>query len=179
MKELALHMLDLARNSLSAGATCIEMTVNEQEKENLLIMEVNDNGRGITEDIMEKISVPFFTTAAKKTGLGIPLFKQHAEAAGGGVRIRSVPGKGTWLSASFVHDHIDRQPLGNLTATLISLIRSHPEIDWIFRYRLNGCEFVLDMRSIRAEMDGVPVNQPQVIEFLKEYLEVNIKALSI
>jgi hypothetical protein len=149
MKEISLHILDIVRNSIHAGANQIAIDITENTKLNTFIIQVTDNGKGMSKELLDKVNDPFFTTSTKKTGLGIPLLQQHAEAAGGSVKIESEQGKTTCVTATFIHDHLDRQPLGNVTATLINLIRSYPDIDFIFNHSFNDRNFRFDTRKLK------------------------------
>lgn len=65
------------------------------EKENFLAVSVKDNGKGIPEDIREKIFVPFFTTKKGGTGIGLSMVQKVVYAHKGVLDIESEPGKGT------------------------------------------------------------------------------------
>ncbi len=134
MEEISLHILDLVENSISAGATKIEIVVEEDLKKDILKIVVKDNGRGMSKEEIKKIFDPFFTTKGKRTGLGLPFIKQAAEATGGKVKVRSKEGKGTSVEAIFIHSHIDRQPIGEIGTTIATLFLSHPEIEFIYKH---------------------------------------------
>ena len=86
MKELSLNILDIAENSLKAGATLVGIDVTE-EKETLTVT-VSDNGCGMTEEFLKTVTDPFSTTrTTRKVGLGIPLLKMEAEQTGGSLNI--------------------------------------------------------------------------------------------
>lgn len=181
MKEIALHLLDLAENSVSAGARTVTITICEDRDADLLTVSIEDDGRGMTPEMVRMVTDPFFTSrTTRKVGLGIPLLKAAAEEAGGGLEIESAPGAGTRVQARFQHSHIDRMPLGNLSATVLGLSVAHPEIHWIFRYtaRANGVEetFEYDDRPIKQTLDGVPMTQPDVLGWLRGMLEEGIAA---
>jgi hypothetical protein len=59
-----------------------------------------------------------------------------AREAGGGVRLKSAPGRGTEVRAEFVPGHPDCKPLGDLEKTFHALKASHQEIEFRFRYRI-------------------------------------------
>lgn len=177
MKELSLHILDIVQNSIHAKATKIEIKILEDLKANILSITITDNGSGMKKEVIENILDPFFTTKNKKTGLGIPLFKQHAELAGGDLILKSEPGKGTELKATFEHDNFDRQPMGNIVQTIVSLIRSNPEIDYIYQHKVNKKEFELNMVEIKQELEGLPVNSPEIIGFLEQMMSENLKEI--
>ena len=119
---------------------------------------------------------PFCTTrTTRHVGLGLPLFAAAAETAGGGLAIRSAPGVGTTVEATFQLSHPDRQPLGDVAATLLTflLARSAPELRYAHRVIATGGaeqEFAFDTAAIRAELDGVSLNEPVVALWLGEYL---------
>ena len=117
---------------------------------------------------------PFFTTRnTRKVGLGIPFFKQAALATGGSFSIRSKKGEGTVTKAVFVLDSIDRMPLGDMTATIHTLVTCHEEMDFYYRYDCDGRGFVLDTREMKEILGNVPPGLPEVSGFIKEYLEMN------
>ncbi len=179
MKELSLHILDLVQNSLHANATEVKIEIFECLRENLYQMKISDNGSGMSNEVLNQVLNPFFTTKKKKTGLGIPLLKQHAEMAGGKFSIESAPEKGTTISASFEHDHFDRQPIGDISATLISLIRAYPETYFIYHHTVDDKDFYLDTRDLKKELEGLPINSAPVLEFILDMLRGNLKELGI
>jgi hypothetical protein len=178
MDELLLHILDIVQNSLSAGASRIEVRIEENSREDLLVLRVSDNGRGMDEETLRSVEDPFFTTkSGKKVGLGIPLLKQTALSTGGNFRIESHPGKGTWIEAQFQLSHIDLPPLGDLPGTLLALIFAAEKADILFSYVKNGRELILDTREIKANLGDLPLSHPQVIKFLKEFIQERVKEL--
>lgn len=181
MKEIALHLLDLAENSVSAGARTVKITICEDRDADLLTVSIEDDGRGMTPEMVRMVTDPFFTSrTTRKVGLGIPLFKAAAEAAGGGLEIESTPGAGTRVQARFQHSHIDRMPLGNLSATFLGLSVAHPEVHWVFRYiaRAGGAEetFEYDDQPIKETLDGLPITHPDVLAWLRGTLEEGLAA---
>lgn len=177
MKELSLHILDIVQNSIHAEASEIKIEVIEDIQRNLLSISIEDNGKGMTQEIVNRLLDPFFTTKQKKTGLGIPLLKQHAELAGGNLEIDSEPGKGTCIKATFEHRHFDRQPMGDVTQTLIGLIRSNPEINFIYKHSVNEKKFELNMSKIKEELDGLPVNSREILNFLEQMIKENLNEI--
>jgi signal transduction histidine kinase len=123
MREIVLHLLDLAENSVSAGAHVITISVVEDLPADRLTARIEDDGRGMDAETVRKVTDPFFTSrTTRKVGLGIPLLKEAAEACNGSLEIRSKPGAGTQIEASFQHSHIDRMPLGNLATVFLELL---------------------------------------------------------
>ena len=179
MRELSLNVLDIAQNSLSAGATLVEITVTEETAADRLIIAIGDNGRGMTPEQVRRVSDPFYTTrTTRKVGLGVPLFKMEAEMTGGSFRIDSEKGKGTKLLAEFVPSHVDMIPLGNITDTIFLLITCNPELDFVYRRVKEEAEFVLDTRELRKILgEDAPLNAPEVAQWLKGYLEEQTELL--
>ena len=167
MRELSLHLLDIAENSISAGATRIVISVREDLVLDELWLEVEDNGKGMTPDMVAKVLDPFVTSrTTRRVGLGIPLLKQAAEACNGFLTIESELGKGTKLTAKFQHSHIDRMPLGNLEDTLITLILGTPAVNWVFHYQYNDQVFEFDDTEFKEALGDLPLSDFRVIEFL-------------
>jgi len=172
LKELSLHILDIAENSVSAGATKIEIIVKEDLNNDLLEISIKDNGMGMDAEFLKRITDPFVTSrTTRKVGLGIPFLKAAAEACGGRFIIESLPGSGTFISASFQHSHLDRMPLGDLKGTILNLIVGYPDIQWIFRYENDGTIYYLDTKPMKEILGDVPFSDPAVIRYLNKYLE--------
>ena len=132
MRELSLHILDLAQNSLTAGASRLDIIVEIDHKKDLVAITLSDDGKGMAPDFLKTVTSPFTTTrTTRKVGLGIPMFKENAELTGGTFSIESTVGVGTKMRAGFVLSSIDRPPLGDLAATMISLVVSNPEFHFI------------------------------------------------
>jgi len=169
MEDLSLHLLDIAENSIDAGADRIEMRIEEDSVNDLLLLEVRDNGRGMDEETMAKVTDPFYTTkTVRRVGLGLPFLSQAAEECGGKFSITSERGRGTTISASFTHSHIDRKPLGDIAATMVVLVTGHPEIDFVFEYKREGSCYRFDTAEIRHELGEIPISTPAVLEIIKK-----------
>ncbi len=169
MRELSLHLMDIAENSIAAGAQTIEIIVDEDTILNRLSMMVRDDGKGMDADLLARVVNPFATSrTTRNVGLGIPFLKAAAEACNGRMTIESEPGKGTCLFVEFERDHIDRMPLGDLPKTWLSLLVGNPQIHWIFVYRVDQDEFSFDDQPIKAELEGIPLSEPAVLEFLNK-----------
>lgn len=178
MEDLSLHILDIAENSLAAGASKVEISIREDSSEDVLILEVKDNGKGMDEELLRIVYDPFFTTkTVRRVGLGIPLLKQSAEECGGGLTIRSEEGKGTTINARFRLSHIDMKPLGDIGATIMVLIAGNPDVNFVLEYNKEGRMFRFDTEEIKAELEGVPINLPSVLGKIKEMVNYGIKGL--
>ena len=178
MKELSLHILDLVQNSIQANSQRITISIEENLKKDTYSVTIADDGHGMSEKTLLNILDPFFTTKNKKTGLGIPLLKQHAELTGGSVKIESKEGIGTKISARFSHSHFDRQPLGDIVGTITGLIRSYPDLDFEYHHKINNKAFNFNTYEIKQELEGISLASAEVIAFIKEMLEGNLEELN-
>ena len=172
MEDISLHILDIAENSIAAGATVINIKIVEDIGKDLVSIEIEDNGRGIPEELISKALDPFYTTrTTRKVGFGLSLLAQSAKEAGGDISIKSKERVGTLVSAQFKYSHIDRKPFGNIADTLIVLIAGNPDIDFVFTHSKNSSNYVLDTRQIKAEIGDIPINSAPVISFIRKDLE--------
>lgn len=176
MREIALHLLDIAENSVTAGAENVEIQIEEDLEDDRLYILVKDDGKGMSESMLARVTDPFVTTrTTRKVGLGIPLLKSAAEACEGGLQIQSKENEGTRLEVEFQRSHIDRMPLGDLAGTFLSLVIAFPEVHWVFRYRVDGETFLFDDAELKRELDGIPLTDPVVLRFVRETLEEGIE----
>lgn len=179
MRELSLHLLDIAENSVAANASQIKIEVIEDTKSDLLQMSVEDNGKGMDAEMVASVVDPFVTSrTTRKVGLGIPLLKEAAEACNGFLKITSGVGVGTGLFVQFQRSHIDRMPLGNLGDTFLHLLIANPSIHWLFYYRVDDKVFDFDDAPIKRELEGISLTEPSILNYLRETIEIGIQALN-
>ena len=176
MKELSLNILDIAENSVAAGAKLTRITILEDSE--TVKVTVSDDGKGMTKDILESVTNPFCTTrTTRKVGLGIPLFKMQAEMTGGHIEITSrhkdefPDTHGTETSALFYKNHIDMTPLGDIIATVVTLIQGNPDIDFLFSHVSPEREVTLDTRELKEVLGDVPLSTPEVIVWITDNLK--------
>ncbi len=175
MQELSLNILDITQNSIKAGADRVDITVVESVSKNLIKITIADNGRGMEAEFLQKVLDPFVTTrSTRKVGLGLPLFKQQAVAAGGDLDIQSEPGNGTTVEASFELDNIDRVPLGDIASTITTLIGSDTGVRFVYRHITDKGEFCLDTDEVRNELGEVSISQPEILIWLEQYIKENL-----
>lgn len=178
MKDLAMHILDIFQNSVVAGASIIELHITESEQENLYLVTFIDNGKGMDAETVKNVTDPFFTTrTTRKVGLGLPLLKQNAERTGGTMNITSIIGTGTTVEVTFRFSHIDRLPLGDIAGTLALTAASYSAIDFIYKHTSTIGTFIFDTREIKAELGEIPLNTPQVITFMKNFIFDNLREI--
>lgn len=180
MKELSLHILDIIQNSVNAGASIIEIEIEEEEKEDIFRFSVKDNGCGMSADFLRKVKDPFTTTrTTRKTGLGIPLLEAAAVQCGGRLDIVSEPGKGTAVTVVFQNSHIDRAPLGDMAQTMVTVISGSPEIDFLYTHIKNGQSFVFQTEDLRRVLQGVPLDTPEVIGWIEEAVREGLAEIQV
>ena len=178
MKDIALHILDIANNSVSAKAKLVEITVDEQDADNTLTITIKDNGRGMSPEFLGRVTDPFTTTrTTRRVGMGIPLFKQNAEATGGYLNIESTENIGTALKAVFMSNHIDCPPLGDIADVVTILITGNSEIDFIYIQRKNNKNAKFDTFEIKEALEEVSINDPHIVIYLNEMIEEGINDL--
>ena len=174
MTELSLNVLDIANNSIRAGASLIEIIVNIDTLKDSLSLQITDNGCGMTTEQLAKVEDPFYTSRTTRgVGLGVPFMKQAAVSTGGSFHITSVSGAGTTVIATFGLSHIDRMPLGDINSTIYTLIIANSQIDFMYTYGYNGKSFMLDTREVREVLGEIPFTVPEVAAYIKEYLNEN------
>lgn len=174
MTEISLNILDVAQNSVKANASLVRISVLADTKDNKLIIEIDDNGCGMTEEQVSQVCDPFFTTrTTRKVGLGVPFFKEAAESTNGSFDIKSEVGVGTKVTAVFTLDHIDRMPLGDVSSTMHSLITLNQHIDFVYTYTVNDESFTLDTRELREILGNVPFDIPEISAYIMDYLKSN------
>lgn len=175
MKELSLNILDIAENSVKAGASLTEIHISETD--DTVVIKITDNGCGMTEEILKSVTDPFYTTrTTRKVGMGLPLLKLEAEQTGGEVTVESKPqcdypeDHGTVVCARFNKKHIDFTPLGDVISSIITLIQGHPDTDFLFEHNVSGKTVRLDTRELRTVLEDVPLNSYEIINWIREYL---------
>ncbi|MBE6755966.1 MAG: ATP-binding protein [Ruminococcaceae bacterium] len=171
MRELSLNILDITENSVSAGASLIEIDILENTEDKTLSVIIRDNGRGMSEEMLRNVRDPFCTTrTTRKVGMGIPLFRMAAEMTGGHLELESELGVGTTISGHFKTDSIDFTPLGDIDATILTLITMHEDIDFVYRFKIDENEFVLKTSELKAILGEVSFNDIDVRMWLKDYI---------
>ncbi len=178
MRELSLHIMDVMENGIAAGATLITLKISEDTRGNLLRISIADNGAGIPEEMLEKVLDPFYTTrTTRRVGLGLSLFREASRRCEGEFHINSKKGQGTEVTASFRLDHIDMAPMGDLAGSLTCLIMGNSGVDFAYTHEIDGRSFHLDTRDIRAELDGLPLNNPGVIRYITDTICESLEKL--
>jgi hypothetical protein len=178
MQELSMHILDIVQNSLAAGATRIEIRIREALGEDLLIIEVADNGRGMPQEILKRVMDPFFTSrTTREVGLGLSLFREATERTRGHLEVQSEEGKGTRVMARFCLNHFDRAPLGDMGETMGVLISGNPGVDFLYEHRVESQIYFLETREMREILGPVGLDDPSVLEFIRQDIQSGLKKI--
>lgn len=172
-----MHIMDILQNSTRAKATEIGLDVFLDSAKDTLTLVFKDNGCGMDEEMVKNVINPFFTTrTTRKVGLGLPLLKQNTEMTGGSMNIESKVGVGTTVTAVFGLSHIDTPPMGDLAGTMVLTISANPDIRFLFHYKRDDeVDYLLDTKEVYEILDGMSIQDPDVIESLKEMIFENIQ----
>lgn len=178
MRDLSLHILDLMQNSIRAQAALVKLDVSLSEA-GLLTVVIEDDGTGMSQELLARVTSPFATTrTTRKVGLGIPMMAENCRLAGGDLRIESELGRGTVLTATLDTKSIDCLPLGDLPGTVTSLVTMNPDRpDFTLHCQSPRGEMLFDTREIRAALQGVALNEPEIAAWMQESLREEIEPI--
>jgi len=178
VKELSLHILDIVQNSIKAGASLIELSIIEKSVENVFSIIIKDNGCGMDEDTVKNVVNPFFTTrTTRKVGLGLPLLQEAALRCNGALDIESKKGVGTTVSCSFEKDNIDRAPLGDIGSTIMTIVNSLENCEFIFIHKIDEKSYEFSTRKIKEILEENDLKSSEILLWIKEYVEESTKEL--
>jgi anti-sigma regulatory factor (Ser/Thr protein kinase) len=180
MTEISLHIMDLVQNSIRAKASIINIEVSENTTKNKLFIEITDNGKGMSPEILKKASDPFFTSrTTRKVGLGISLYKQMVEQCNGSITLTSQEGKGTKMTSQMDLNNIDRQPMGDIAGVLVLLMAANISTQFRYSHTTEKGKYVIDTIEINNSLGNNHVNDPGVMKFIKEMIQENLQAINI
>ena len=175
MKEISMHILDITMNSIKANATLIEIIIEDSIKDNWLKITIKDNGKGMSEETINKVTNPFYTTrTTRNVGLGIPMLKESCERCNGYLIINSKLGVGTTIFCFFERNNIDRAPLGNMGETIMTIINSMDNSELIYTHITNTETFIFNTIEIKTLIDGMDIKDNSVLLWIKEYINENV-----
>lgn len=178
MKDFSMHLLDIVQNSLRAGASRIEIVLEENTAKNQFSFSVTDNGCGMDEELLSSVRDPFRTSrTTRRVGLGIPMLSQTATLCKGNLEIKSAPKQGTMIQAVMELNHIDRPPLGDLAEAVYILITTNPKIRFRYAHTYDQKTFLLDTDELLEVLSEVPLNTPSVAAWIRETLQEGIMSI--
>lgn len=175
MPDLSFTILDLVENSVEAKARRVAVRVEEFPSRDRLALEISDDGRGMGSELLSRAASPFVTTkTTRRIGLGLAFLAQGAKAANGRFRIRSAPGQGTRVRATFQFSHLDRPPLGDVAETMAVLITGHPEAEFRYTHLTETGRYVFRSRDFRGRPGGNPPAEPPAMSEIKNNIRAGI-----
>ncbi|WP_051073656.1 ATP-binding protein [Coprothermobacter platensis] len=178
MKELALYILDLAENSIAAGAKNITIDVHVNSARDELFIRISDDGKGMDPDFVRSVTNPFVTTRTqRRLGLGLPLFQDLVRQCEGTLNIVSEKGKGTIIEAKMKRSSVDMVPIGDMGASIVSMIISNPALDIVYSFVLDDYSFVFDTKLIRETLKDVSITEPAVLSWIAGYVNEGTKEI--
>lgn len=178
MQDLSLHVLDIVENSLRAKSSKVMIEIIEDVAGNELKLKINDNGRGMSKEMTKRVLNPFTTTRqTRRVGLGLSLLYQNCLYAGGDLTVQSKKDIGTSIEAVMQYDHIDRLPIGDMASTLTALIGANPKLHLIYKHIYKDSQFILDTEEVKAALEEIPINNPEIIQWLRGYIRKQIENL--
>jgi anti-sigma regulatory factor (Ser/Thr protein kinase) len=175
MQDLSLHILDIAENSVEARAKRLDIQIEENYRLDRMTLEIADDGAGMDKELQARALDPFVTTKkTRRIGLGLSLLAQAADAAGGSLTLRSRPGLGTKVRATFQLSHIDLKPLGDIAQTLATLIVAHPALNIRYVHKVDERTYIFDTQELRSELGAISLATPHVVAMIKKDIQDGI-----
>jgi hypothetical protein len=176
MLDLSLHIMDLAENGITAGANLILIFIEEQPEEDRLTIIIEDNGKGMNPEFLSNALDPFVTTrTTRKVGLGLSLFQQACQQAGGDVKVESEIGIGTKIAGFMQYDNIDRKPLGNMSETISCLILGNPAVDFKYVHKWKDKIYELDTRELKQLLEDIEITNLNVITLIRDNIRSGLQ----
>ncbi|MDP4179863.1 MAG: ATP-binding protein [Bacillota bacterium] len=176
MRDLSLHLMDIIQNSIVAGGTKIDITILAYTKSNELKIIIADNGKGMDEEFLERVTDPFTTTRnTRKVGLGISLLKASAERCEGYLKINSQKGIGTTLETMFKIGNIDRPPLGDIAETIVNILAVNENLNLTLTLSYDDEPFRFDTSEVKSLLGEVAINEYEVLKWIKDYINEGLK----
>ncbi|NLW07324.1 MAG: sensor histidine kinase [Clostridia bacterium] len=178
MEELALHILDLVENALSAGARRISITIIEDVNKDRLTIEIKDDGCGMDAATLQQVLDPFYTTrTTRKVGLGLSLFQATVAQCEGEVTVESRPGKGTRVAAVMKLSHLDLPPLGDMGATIAAALSRDEEVELNYHHRRDSKELKFSSAWMQLHLGEIPLNCGPVLDWVQRYINKGLAEL--
>lgn len=164
-------LLDITQNAIEAQADRIK--VNIEHSGSQLLIRLEDNGKGMDEETLQRALDPFFTDGEKhrhrRVGLGLPFLKQVTDSTGGTLDIRSEKGKGTTVAFGLNTDHIDLPPLGNLPATVLSMMNFNGPYELELERKINGNGYTVCRSELLDALGGLETAGD--LQLARQYLD--------
>ncbi|RLD94674.1 MAG: hypothetical protein DRI93_03635 [Aquificota bacterium] len=92
LKQILLNLIQNSQEAMKQEGT---LTIRAHEKGDKIVLEIQDQGKGMTPEVRERIFQPFFTTKSQGTGLGMAIVKKLTEQLEGQIHVESSYGQGS------------------------------------------------------------------------------------
>lgn len=176
MQDLAMITLELIQNSIQAKASRIDITLSLNQADQHSCLIVQDNGCGMDEATLKRFSSPFYTSrTTRQFGLGVAFFKQAVQQAQGTWSAHSSCGQGTTISGSWLSQHWDAPPLGNLGEMIILALQSHPELHVHFSFSFNSRSYDFDSKILESSLAPVSISELAILQWIEKEINTNIQ----
>ncbi|MGD9910019.1 MAG: ATP-binding protein [Candidatus Izemoplasmatales bacterium] len=172
MEDLSSFIQDIVENSLNVQAENIQLLITEDTLQKTLLIEIIDDGIGMSEETLQKVEDPFYTTrTTRKVGLGLSFFKQSVLQTEGKFKITSTLGEGTSVFALYNTFHIDMPPVGDLSST-IQTILAHPALKhFIYNHQIDDANFRFDTEEVKNVLGVTSFNDVTLLQDIKQYIQ--------
>lgn len=178
MDDLSMTLLDLVHNAIEAKAQHINIYIEEKQTLNRLSIQIEDDGIGMSQDMLENIEDPFFTTRkTRHVGLGIPFAKYLTDITAGSFRTTSSIGNGTTIDMTCQLDHVDLPPWGDITETLMTLFMHQADFDLTYHHITDDHHITIRRSDIMDAISGVNITHPGIYQAIRSYVDHMIKTL--
>ena len=151
MQSILDCIFQLVENALEAKATIIKIGVFQRDAKRLVLI-VEDNGNGMSEENCKLSQSPFFSTKDKEVGMGIPMVKEMALRTGGDFAVESNSSGGVTVSALFKPYNINMIPIGDLYKGIKWLIKAYPNIDFVLTQKTGNKNITIDTRFSKPQV---------------------------
>jgi hypothetical protein len=179
MRELSLHLLDIATNSIEAQATRVILCIEELTARNELCIRIKDNGRGMSPDLIKRVLDPFVTTrTTRPVGLGLSLLHQAARDCNGALDITSTVGKGTLVTVRFAFNSLNRMPLGDIGETLANLCIGAPDVHFVYLHKSGKEVFCFDSFWFYRHMAERDCSMHQLVLEAVQHIQAGLKLIA-
>jgi signal transduction histidine kinase len=110
---LKVALAHLVRNAVEATLPGGTLLVSTAEEDKFAVLTIKDTGRGMPQDVVEKVFIPFYTTKIGGTGLGMVFVRQIVDEHRGVITIHSKVGRGTTVTIRLPHRFTDRPEIAD------------------------------------------------------------------